>query len=115
MNGSIDLEYIDPRPQERKDADAALKVIEDAAAQALVEAHQGDGEPAAVDVEDVDTTYLSPPRPDWSQSPIHVRVLAVSEDLLNRLQVVQWSDDENLKDFEQTLYDFGFNPSGKGF
>ncbi|ODN86310.1 hypothetical protein L198_07328 [Cryptococcus wingfieldii CBS 7118] len=145
----IDLEYIDPRPQERQDEDdearEAREAIAAAAAAAAAESESAAPEaPEARDTKDEDGSrphsrsasdssdssgsekkdgehaegaeaggeeekkkkqeeeplWEGVVYPDWRQSPI---------------EVVQWRDDEHLKTFEKTLYDFGFKPSGPGF
>ncbi|WWC67796.1 uncharacterized protein I206_101709 [Kwoniella pini CBS 10737] len=94
----IDLDYIDPRPEERKEADAERKRImeEQASLSPVPESHENaEGEKEEEEEEFVGVIY-----PDWEQSPI---------------EVVQWRDDEHLKDFERKIYDLGFKPSGPGF
>ncbi|WWC59407.1 uncharacterized protein I303_101962 [Kwoniella dejecticola CBS 10117] len=95
----IDLDYIDPRPEDRKEADAERKkIMEEQAALSPVP-----DEPASAPKEDADEEdkeFVGVIYPDWEQSPI---------------EVVQWRDDEHLKDFESKIYDLGFKPSGPGF
>ncbi len=69
---SIDLEYIDPRPEERKEADAILKEREDR------DKEQRDREWDEV-VDSAKAAGLAEPlkpeevvRPDWGQSPLEV-------------------------------------------
>ncbi|TYJ56265.1 hypothetical protein B9479_002950 [Cryptococcus floricola] len=124
----IDLEYIDPRPQERQDEDREAREAV-AAAAAAESGESGSASPEApvaratkdeshaegaeTDVEhakekekqegeeeEEEPLWEGVVYPDWRQSPI---------------EVVQWRDDEHLKTFEKTLYDFGFKPSGPGF
>ncbi|ODN80348.1 hypothetical protein L202_02608 [Cryptococcus amylolentus CBS 6039] len=132
----IDLEYIDPRPQERQDEDNKAREAREAIAAAAAEESESttpeapvaratkdeshphsrstsdssdssdsekkDGEHAegAEGEEEEEPLWEGVVYPDWRQSPI---------------EVVQWADDEHLKTFEKTLYDFGFKPSGPGF
>ncbi|WRT64911.1 uncharacterized protein IL334_001850 [Kwoniella shivajii] len=92
----IDLDYIDPRPENRKEADYKRKAIaEEAAKLAKPEDSNGGTSDAQSEEEFVGVVY-----PDWEQSPI---------------EVVQWNDDEHLRDFERKIYDLGFKPSGPGF
>ncbi|KAK6903885.1 hypothetical protein I203_107395 [Kwoniella mangroviensis CBS 8507] len=88
----IDLEYIDPRPEDRKEADAERKAILEAQNPSSDDTPKSEG---SEEEEFVGTIY-----PDWEQSPI---------------EVVQWRDDVNLVDFERKIYDLGFKPSGPGF
>ncbi|WVQ74113.1 hypothetical protein IAR50_003703 [Cryptococcus sp. DSM 104548] len=123
----IDLEYIDPRPQERQDEDNEEREAREAIAAAAAESESSapeapvaratkdeshpesrsadaeDGEKKdgeGVQEEEEEEEWEGVIYPDWKQSPI---------------EVVQWRDDEHLKTFEKTLYDFGFKPSGPGF
>ncbi|WVW78612.1 hypothetical protein I302_100571 [Kwoniella bestiolae CBS 10118] len=91
----IDLEYIDPRPEERKEADAERKAIleeQNSLKEMAEDKPKIEGEE---EEEFVGVIY-----PDWEQSPI---------------EVVQWRDDVHLADFESKIYDLGFKPSGPGF
>ncbi|EIW68801.1 hypothetical protein TREMEDRAFT_71915 [Tremella mesenterica DSM 1558] len=109
----IDLNYIDPRPQERKDEDekvrhdreAAAREIEEAEQREILEAMEGEGVDAipgvAMNRPVVEGEKEEQPvYPDWGQSP---------------LEVVQWSNDPHLASFENNIYDFGFKPTGQGF
>jgi hypothetical protein len=101
---SIDLEYIDPRPQSRKDEDAARKSQLDevrAERDREWEEHKSELEASGEEVpERPEEEPESPVYPDWTQSPF---------------EVVQWNQDENLSGFERKIYDLGFKPSGPGF
>ncbi|KIR96527.1 hypothetical protein L804_06006 [Cryptococcus deuterogattii 2001/935-1] len=96
----IDLEYIDPRPKERQEEDAARRDALSASAalisESLPESTSADSDGTSPESEE----WVGVVEPDWNQSPI---------------EVVHWRDDEHLKSFENTIYDFGFKPSGKGF
>ncbi|OWZ63999.1 hypothetical protein AYX14_06586 [Cryptococcus neoformans] len=97
----IDLEYIDPRPKERQEEDAARRAALSASAsfsESLPESTSADGD--GTDDTSAPKEWVGVVEPDWSQSPI---------------EIVHWRDDEHLKSFEKTIYDFGFKPSGKGF
>ncbi|OXB37179.1 hypothetical protein LQV05_003825 [Cryptococcus neoformans] len=97
----IDLEYIDPRPKERQEEDAARRAALSASASlsdSLPESTSADGD--GTDDTSASEEWVGVVEPDWSQSPI---------------EIVHWRDDEHLKSFEKTIYDFGFKPSGKGF
>lgn len=60
-----------------------------------------------------------PVRPDWSASPLEVSCwTGASYKAIGKLMAIQvawWDNDPNLKSFENTIYDFGFRPSGPGF
>ncbi|RSH83812.1 hypothetical protein EHS25_005427 [Saitozyma podzolica] len=100
----IDLEYIDPRPQSRKDEDAVRKSQQDelrVERDREWEEHKSQLEASGEEVpERPEEEPESPVYPDWTQSPF---------------EVVQWSQDENLSGFERKIYDLGFKPSGPGF
>ncbi|KAK1926445.1 mannosyltransferase putative-domain-containing protein [Papiliotrema laurentii] len=100
----IDLEYIDPRPQDRKDADEAYRRTLEDAKKAREDAWQMEVEQAKAkglaEPEKPEDPVESPVRPDWTQSPI---------------EVVWWRDDPALSTFEKTIYDLGFKPNGPGF
>ncbi|KAK8846871.1 hypothetical protein IAR55_005961 [Kwoniella newhampshirensis] len=126
----IDLDYVDPRPKSRREEDAQRKAMLDkergreAAAQdelrnqeALEKRQESEavsqstktnhGEGQHIDLEQAgsqegeeEIEWVGVIEPDWSQSPI---------------EIVQWRDDEHLRDFERQLYDTGFKPSGPGF
>jgi hypothetical protein len=104
LSPSIDLEYIDPRPQDRQDEDEEYRTAQeedkkarDEAWQAILEKAKEDG---VEEPERPEEPVESPVRPDYTSSPV---------------EVVWWRDDEHLKTFEKTIYDFGFKPSGPGF
>ena len=83
------------------------------AAAAAIEGDDGDGNPGVV------MEVQSPPRPDWTRSPLYVSVgsrISLREviDRLTVPQVAMWSDDDDMRDFEGNLYNFGFEPSAKG-
>lgn len=73
---SIDLEYIDPRPQDRKDADEAYRRTLEDAKKAREDAWQMEVEQAKAkglaEPEKPEDPVESPVRPDWTQSPIEV-------------------------------------------
>ncbi|OCF42356.1 hypothetical protein I317_03860 [Kwoniella heveanensis CBS 569] len=113
----IDLDYIDPRPEERKEEDAARKaLLEEQAALAASALSSDSGSSSTSDDEsqpkdaaqadeaegqkDSNGDHVGTIYPDWGSNPI---------------EVVQWRDDENLKDFEKNIYDLGFKPGGPGF
>ena len=76
MSRSIDLEYIDPRPEERKDTDAKIKEVEQDAAEARKEAWLAEVESAKAaalpEPEEPEMVVTSTVRPDWEKSPIEV-------------------------------------------
>lgn len=95
------MEYIDPRPKERQEEDAARRAALSASASlsdSLPESISADGD--GTDDTSASEEWVGVVEPDWSQSPI---------------EIVHWRDDEHLKSFEKAIYDFGFKPSGKGF
>ncbi|ORY27091.1 mannosyltransferase putative-domain-containing protein [Naematelia encephala] len=105
----IDLEYIDPRPEERR-RETELMIVEEKRWQGQAnEAWEKLQREGGEGVADLDRDEWIQARreadgrnivPDWNKSP---------------LEVVQWRDDEHLKDFEGQLYSLGFKPSGPGF
>ena len=76
---SIDLEYIDPRPEQRKEVDAKLKQAEEEMVQAAGAAVEGsEGGSSALPTDPDLDMRVSPPRPDWGQSPLHVSLLSLA-------------------------------------
>lgn len=115
---SIDFDYVDPRPEERKEEDEDYKIIrnqekqrKEAIWQEKVDRAQNQGLEAPVRPEEPED---SPVRPDWEQSPVEV---SPSRRCCGRAdkQLVWWRDDPHLQDFETVIYDLGFKPSGPGF
>ncbi|WWC87046.1 uncharacterized protein L201_001931 [Kwoniella dendrophila CBS 6074] len=103
----IDLDYIDPRPEERKEADAKRKQIAKEHEKSIKPDDPQVIKPALTKTgddgeseEEEEKEFEGIIYPDWEQSPI---------------EVVQWRDDPHLSDFEQKIYDLGFKPSGPGF
>ncbi|KAL7418723.1 hypothetical protein Q5752_006406 [Cryptotrichosporon argae] len=99
----IDLDYVDPRPQDRRDADRARKEAADAAR--AERDREWDERVARIkeeggEVPERPEELAEPVLPDWEASP---------------LEIVQWGNDPHLQDFERKIYDFGFKPSGPGF
>ncbi|WVQ97918.1 hypothetical protein IAU59_005035 [Kwoniella sp. CBS 9459] len=111
----IDLDYIDPRPEERKEEDVARKALLEEQAALAASALKSDSsssnelkegvkegkeEAEAEGLKDSNGDHVGTIYPDWSSSPI---------------EVVHWRDDEHLRDFEKNIYDLGFKPGGPGF
>lgn len=84
LTGSIDIDYVDPRSQEKQDADAAHRAELEEAKKAQEDAwqfevdqakEQGLPEPAKPE------EYVeSPVRPDWTQNPAEVGLPLIDGD-----------------------------------
>ena len=75
-DSSIDLDYVDPRPQERKDADERYRQEREEQKNAREEAWQAEvdraKEAGLPEPEKPEDPVESPVRPDWGQSPVEV-------------------------------------------
>ncbi|KAK4688144.1 alpha 1,2-mannosyltransferase, partial [Tremellales sp. Uapishka_1] len=98
----IDLEYIDPRSEERREEDKNERTAREE--QAMLRKSVWEAEVARAaesgEAEPPQPEHVEPVYPDWEKSPI---------------EVVQWRDDQHLVNFESKIYDLGFKPSGPGF
>lgn len=75
-DSSIDLDYVDPRPQDRKDVDEQYHDEQEEKKKAREEKWQADvdraKEAGLPEPERPEDPVESPVRPDWGQSPIEV-------------------------------------------
>jgi hypothetical protein len=81
LTDSIDFDFVDPRPEEKKEEDEQYRTqrdkersVREAAWQAKVDKAKADGLEAPEKPADPEE---SPVRPDWTQSPVEVSALPV--------------------------------------
>ena len=75
MLSSIDFDYVDPRPQDRQDADNELKELEEKAKRMREEDWMRRVDVAKARNQTLpvwEDEVILPIRPDWGQSPIEV-------------------------------------------
>lgn len=117
---------MDPRPKVRQQEDRVSLAMEAEQRQerasvwkASVDRAKTAGQTSPVNPDEMEA---GPVHPDWSQSPIEVssRTSPMEnkrfESVAEAEQLVQWADNDRLKDFEHRIYGLGgFKPNGKGF